>query len=63
MIKNPITQESLKKLQSYGYEIVSTQTKELVCKDVGDGAMAEPQTIFYARITSYNVCYTKLLRI
>ncbi len=48
MIKNPITQESLKKLQSYGYEIVSTQTKELVCKDVGDGAMAEPQTIFYA---------------
>lgn len=48
MIKNPITQESLKKLQSYGYEIVSTQTKELVCKDVGDGAMAEPQTVFYA---------------
>jgi phosphopantothenoylcysteine decarboxylase/phosphopantothenate--cysteine ligase len=48
MIKNPITQESLKKLQSYGYKIVSTQTKELVCKDVGDGAMAEPQTIFYA---------------
>jgi len=47
MLKNPITQESLKKLQSCNFELVDSLTKELVCKDVGDGAMAEPQTIFY----------------
>ncbi|AXH16118.1 bifunctional phosphopantothenoylcysteine decarboxylase/phosphopantothenate--cysteine ligase CoaBC [Malaciobacter mytili] len=48
MIKNPITQASLKMLALCNYEILQTQTKELVCKDVGDGAMAEPQEIFYA---------------
>lgn len=29
------------------YEMVSTQTKELACETVGDGAMAEPIDIFY----------------
>ena len=48
MLKNPITQASLKMLKLCNYEIVSSQTKELVCKDVGDGAMAEPQDIFDA---------------
>lgn len=48
MIKNPITQASLKMLKLCNYEIVETQTKELACKDIGDGAMAEPQAIFYA---------------
>lgn len=48
MIKNPITQASLKMLKLCNYEIVQTQTKELVCKDVGDGAMAEPIDIFHA---------------
>ena len=46
MIKNPITQASLKMLKLCNYEIISSQTKELVCKDVGDGAMAEPNDIF-----------------
>ncbi len=48
MIKNPITQASLKMLALCNFEILQTQTKELVCKDVGDGAMAESQEIFYA---------------
>ncbi|PUE64473.1 bifunctional phosphopantothenoylcysteine decarboxylase/phosphopantothenate--cysteine ligase CoaBC [Arcobacter caeni] len=46
MLKNPITQSSLKMLKLCNYEIISSQTKELVCKDVGDGAMAEPADIF-----------------
>jgi phosphopantothenoylcysteine decarboxylase / phosphopantothenate---cysteine ligase len=46
MIKNPITQASLKMLKLCNYEIISSVTKELVCKDVGDGAMAEPADIF-----------------
>jgi phosphopantothenoylcysteine decarboxylase / phosphopantothenate---cysteine ligase len=48
MLKNPITQASLKMLKLCNYEVISSVTKELVCKDVGDGAMAEPQDIFDA---------------
>jgi phosphopantothenoylcysteine decarboxylase / phosphopantothenate---cysteine ligase len=48
MLKNPITQASLKMLKLCNYEIISSVTKELVCKDVGDGAMAEPIDIFDA---------------
>jgi len=48
MLKNPITQASLKMLKLCNFEIISSQTKELVCKDVGDGAMAEPLDIFNA---------------
>lgn len=48
MLKNPITQASLKMLKLCNYEIISSQTKELVCKDVGDGAMADTVDIFDA---------------
>ena len=48
MIKNPITLRSLENLKESNFEIVSSQVKELACKDVGDGAMAEPLDIFYA---------------
>ena len=48
MLKNPLTQASLKMLKLCNFEIIESQTKELVCKDVGDGAMADPETIFYA---------------
>lgn len=47
MLKNPITQKNLDLLKEYNYKIVSSQVKQLVCKDVGDGAMAEPQEIFF----------------
>jgi phosphopantothenoylcysteine decarboxylase / phosphopantothenate---cysteine ligase len=48
MLKNPITTSNLKKLMGLNFHIVGSQVKELVCKDVGDGAMAEPEDIFYA---------------
>ena len=48
MLKNSITQENLQKLNTLGYEIINSQAKELVCKDVGDGAMANEEDIFYA---------------
>ncbi len=47
MIKNPITQANIKMLKIANYEIIDTQTKELACKTTGDGAMAEPQEIFW----------------
>ena len=48
MLKNPITQQSLKNLELANFQIVSSVVKELACKDVGDGAMAEVEDIFYA---------------
>ncbi|WP_345993899.1 bifunctional phosphopantothenoylcysteine decarboxylase/phosphopantothenate--cysteine ligase CoaBC [Sulfurimonas sp. HSL-1716] len=47
MLANPITQGNLKMLAIANYEVVATQTKELACKTVGDGAMAEPSEIFW----------------
>ena len=48
MLKNPITQENLKILATANYTFVDTQTKELACKTIGDGAMAEPIDIFWS---------------
>jgi len=48
MINNPITQGAIKMLKVSNYEVLETQTKELACQTVGDGAMAEPLEIFYA---------------
>ena len=47
MIENPITKANLKMLAIANYEIIDTQTKELACKSLGNGAMAEPQEIFW----------------
>ena len=48
MLYNPITQNNLKTLSMTNYTIINTQTKELACKTVGDGAMAEYIDIFYS---------------
>ena len=46
MIENLITIQSINNLKNLGFEVLQTQTKELVCKDVGNGAMLEPIDIF-----------------
>jgi len=48
MLEHPITQANLKMLGIANYTILDTQVKELACKTTGDGAMAEPQDIFWA---------------
>jgi phosphopantothenoylcysteine decarboxylase/phosphopantothenate--cysteine ligase len=47
MIYNSITQNNIKLLQDAKYDFVDTQVKELACKTIGDGAMAEPLQIFW----------------
>ncbi|MEA2050596.1 MAG: bifunctional phosphopantothenoylcysteine decarboxylase/phosphopantothenate--cysteine ligase CoaBC [Campylobacterota bacterium] len=47
MMQNPLTKASLKMLKLCNFKIIETQTKELACKDIGDGAMAEPLDIFH----------------
>lgn len=48
MLDHPITKANLKMLGIANYTLIDTQTKELACKTVGDGAMAEPLNIFWA---------------
>jgi phosphopantothenoylcysteine decarboxylase/phosphopantothenate--cysteine ligase len=48
MIQNPITKDNLANLQKANYQLIATTTKELACKDIGDGAMAEVEDIFHA---------------
>jgi len=47
MLANHYTTGSLKMLKVNDYTIIQPQTKELACKDVGNGALAEPLEIFY----------------
>lgn len=46
MLQNPITQDNLKKLESYGFEIITPATGLLACNDVGEGKMPEPEVLF-----------------
>jgi len=48
MYHNAFTQASLKLLKLNGYQIIEPTTKELACGTIGEGAMAEVETIFYA---------------
>ncbi len=45
MYENPILQDNLKKLQSYGKEIIEPATGMLACRDVGKGKMPEPEVL------------------
>ena len=47
MIQNDITQKSIIRLKKLKFRIIATQNKELICKDFGDGAMADIEEIFY----------------
>ncbi len=47
MMKNPITSASLKMLKLCNFKIINTQIKELACKDIGDGALANVEDIFH----------------
>jgi phosphopantothenoylcysteine decarboxylase/phosphopantothenate--cysteine ligase len=48
MIHNLLTQESIQKLKKANYYLVATQTKELACQTTGDGALADPEQIFFS---------------
>lgn len=45
MYENPIVQDNIKKLQSYGFEMVDANVGLLACQDVGKGKMAEPEEL------------------
>lgn len=45
MFENPIVQDNLKKLRSYGYTIIEPAVGMLACHDVGAGKMPEPEML------------------
>lgn len=45
MYENPITQDNLKRLQSYGMEVITPASGRLACGDTGAGKMPEPETL------------------
>lgn len=45
MYENPIVQDNIKKLKSFGYKFIEPAYGLLACGDVGKGKMAEPEEI------------------
>lgn len=45
MFENPIVQDNLEKLRSYGYEVIQPASGYLACGDTGAGKMPEPDTL------------------
>jgi len=50
MLENPITRKSLEKLKNNGMLIVEPLVKELACRDIGKGALADIEDIYYESI-------------
>ena len=45
MFENPIVTDNLKKLEGYGYGVITPATGYLACGDTGAGKMPEPETL------------------
>ncbi|MCD8148854.1 MAG: bifunctional phosphopantothenoylcysteine decarboxylase/phosphopantothenate--cysteine ligase CoaBC [Clostridiales bacterium] len=45
MYENPVLQDNLEKLRSYGKEIIEPASGMLACRDVGKGKMPEPEVL------------------
>ena len=45
MYENPIVQDNIKKLQHYGYEVITPDTGYLACGDIGAGKMPSEQVL------------------
>ena len=45
MLENDITQDNIKALKKYGFEIISPATGRLACGDTGAGKMPEPEIL------------------
>ncbi len=48
MLANDFSVNSLNVLKAHHYSIINPQEKLLACGDIGSGALAEPEAIFYA---------------
>lgn len=54
MMENSITKRSLQTLKENNYKLVDPVSKELACRDIGNGAMSEVEDIYYATLRHLN---------
>ena len=45
MLENPVTQDNLRTLEGYGFEIIQPASGLLACRDVGPGKLPEPEVL------------------
>lgn len=45
MLHNPVTQDNLKILEGYGYEVIESATGMLACRDIGDGKLPDTDVL------------------
>ena len=45
MLENPITQDNIRTLEKYGFEIIQPASGLLACQDVGSGKLPEPEVL------------------
>lgn len=45
MLENPITQDNIKALVRYGFEVIEPESGMLACRDVGGGRLPEPEVL------------------
>lgn len=45
MYRNPITQDNLKTLEHYGFEVITPACGMLACRDIGEGKLPEPEIL------------------
>ena len=45
MLENPITQDNLKTLERYGFQVIPSESGVLACKDVGSGRLPAESTL------------------
>lgn len=48
MYQNPIVQDNIKQLSSYGMEVITPASGYLACGDTGEGKMPEPEVLYEA---------------
>lgn len=57
MYENPVTQQNLDKLQSFGWQVIVPESGRLACGDTGVGKMSEPEVILEEIL--YQLAYEK----
>ena len=45
MYRNPIVQDNLKKLKTFGFEVIEPASGLLACRDIGEGKLPEPSVL------------------
>ena len=54
MMEHPATKQAIQTLQEWGYKLIDPISKELACRDIGNGAMSDVEDIYYGTLRALN---------